>query len=78
MKAMITMRCVLCGKTFRPGNTDGMPNGFGFQMQSGSIYNICAECVACRYEEAIALIQSAEADAALDCTEHNVSGLLDD
>lgn len=75
MKAKITLRCVLCGKVFRPGNTDGFPNGFGFQMQSGNLYNICADCIAYRHEAAIALIQKTE-EAEYD--DHDVSGLLED
>lgn len=75
MKAKITLRCVLCGKVFRPGNTDGFPNGLGFQMESGNLYNICADCIAYRHDAAIALIQKSE-ETAFD--DHEISGLLDD
>jgi hypothetical protein len=75
MKAIITLRCVLCGKAFRPGNTGGLPNLFGFQMESGNLYNICADCIAYRHDAAIALIQKSE-ETAFD--DHEISGLLDD
>lgn len=75
MKAKITLRCDLCGKVFRPGNTDGFPIVLGFQMESGNLYNICADCIAYRQDAAIALIQKSE-ETAFD--DHEISGLLDD
>ena len=60
MKATIRMKCILCGKTIRPGNTGGIPNGLGFQMKSGNLYNVCSECVSYRAEEATDLIEQLE------------------
>ena len=38
--------CNQCGKFFPVGmNEDGFPNGVGFEMQDGSIYNVCSECI---------------------------------
>lgn len=40
------MKCNECGKEFYPGNRiDGLPNGVGFQLEDGTIYNVCCECV---------------------------------
>lgn len=61
MKAKIQLTCALCGKQFRPGNdSDGVPNGLGFRMESGTIYNICGTCVAHRYKEAADKIKEEE------------------
>ena len=41
-----SITCDACGKRFLPGNhPDGLPNGFGFEMEDGSLTNICAECL---------------------------------
>ena len=49
MEIKITKRgiqCNECGKKFFPGNDEeGLPNGVGFQLQDGSIYNICKDCL---------------------------------
>lgn len=37
--------CDECGKKIKPGNTDGMPNGVGFQLENGKIINICQACI---------------------------------
>ena len=60
MKAIIRMKCILCGKTIIPGNTRGIPNGLGFQTKSGNLYNVCSECVMYRAEEAAGLIEKVE------------------
>lgn len=63
MKIPILLTCILCGNTFAPGNDkDGIPNGLGFTMKSGETYHICKKCMMHRYEEAIKLIESKEAD----------------
>lgn len=62
MKSRIKITCILCGKTFEPGNKNGIPNGVGFQMQSGNTYNVCADCISYRHEEAIRLIQGKEGE----------------
>lgn len=44
MKAIT--KCDCCGKTFKDGyRPDGIPNGLGFQLQDGRIFNMCAECL---------------------------------
>ena len=60
MKSHIKITCILCGKTFEPGNTKGLPNGLGFQMQSGETYNACTECISYRNDELIRLIKEKE------------------
>lgn len=58
---MNELTCILCKKTFKPGNDgDGIPNGIGFMMDSGETYNFCKDCVSNRYEEAIKLIEEKE------------------
>lgn len=40
------MKCEICGKEFEPGNRpDGLPNGVGFELVDGTIYNVCADCI---------------------------------
>ena len=40
------IRCDKCGKEFKVGNRpDGLPNGVGFQLEDGSIYTVCADCL---------------------------------
>lgn len=40
------IKCDYCGSTFKQGNRpDGYPNGVGFQLQNGSLINICYHCV---------------------------------
>ena len=63
MKAMICMRCINCGKMIRPGNTNGLPNGLGFQLANGNLYNVCSECISYHYNEAIAVIQRLEKES---------------
>lgn len=37
--------CDECGKEIKPGNTNGMPNGIGFERTGGKIINICQDCL---------------------------------
>ncbi len=38
--------CMVCGKTFLPGNDEhGIPNGIGFMLEDGSLLNMCSECI---------------------------------
>lgn len=38
--------CRECGRVIYPGNdADGTPNGVGFVLDNGEIYNICKECI---------------------------------
>ena len=39
------IRCTKCGKSFTPGNVGGLPNGVGFQLDNGTLINICRECL---------------------------------
>lgn len=39
------IKCDECGKVFQPGNTNGLPNGVGFVLEDGTVYNVCAECL---------------------------------
>jgi len=46
------IKCKKCGKEFEVGNRpDGLPNGVGFEMEDGSIINICTECIIKNGEE---------------------------
>ena len=54
------LKCCFCGKKFTPGNTNGMPNGVGFQMKSEKIYNVCRECITYRHEGAVKFINESE------------------
>lgn len=43
---MKKIKCNECGKYFEAGNhPDGTPNGVGFKLKDGSIYNVCHDCV---------------------------------
>ena len=43
---MKTIKCDECGKEFEVGSRpDGLPNGVGFQLEDGTIWNVCAECI---------------------------------
>lgn len=46
-KIPFRIKCNMCGKLFRSGNDPetGLPNGVGFQLEDGSIYNMCCECI---------------------------------
>ena len=37
--------CDECGKEIKPGNTNGMPNGVGFELEDGKIISICQSCL---------------------------------
>lgn len=52
------IKCDVCGKSFRPGNNPitGNPNGIGFPLKKGGVFNVCEFCVCYRTKEAIALI----------------------
>ena len=40
------IRCNKCGKEFEVGNRpNGLPNGVGFQLEDGSVYAFCADCL---------------------------------
>lgn len=48
------IKCDECGKMFTPGNNEqGLPNGVGFQLQDGSIYNVCCDCICKAGEDAL-------------------------
>lgn len=53
------VKCDVCGKSFRPGNNPitGNPNGLGFPLKKGGVFNVCEFCVCYRTHEAIALIE---------------------
>lgn len=53
------LTCDVCGKTFRPGNNpiNGIPNGLGFPLKEGGIFNVCSFCVSYRHKEAIRMIE---------------------
>ena len=40
------IKCDECGKFFEVGNRpDGIPNGIGFEMEDGTVYNVCSQCI---------------------------------
>lgn len=45
MKANMNLMCSKCGKRFKIGNTNGMPNGCGFMMDDGTLINVCQQCL---------------------------------
>lgn len=45
MDEIICVICDECGKVFHPGNINGLPNGVGFVLEDGTVYNVCAECL---------------------------------
>ena len=42
---MAKITCNECGKEINPGNTNGLPNGVGFELEDGTIYNVCLDCM---------------------------------
>lgn len=42
---LMPIKCDSCGKVFFPGEKDGLPNGVGFQLEDGTTYNVCRECI---------------------------------
>lgn len=44
-KTMDEIICNECGKVFHPGDTNGLPNGVGFMLSDGTVWNVCAECL---------------------------------
>ena len=51
--------CNVCGKEFKPGNNpiSGNPNGIGFPLKKGGVFNICEFCVCYRAKEATKMIE---------------------
>lgn len=41
----VRIGCSICGKEIKKGNSNGVPNGFGFTNKKGELLNICSECV---------------------------------
>lgn len=37
--------CDKCNKAFEAGETNGLPNGVGFELANGKIITLCAECI---------------------------------
>lgn len=60
MKSREIHTCIVCGDTFTIGDKNGIPNGLGFQMGSGLVYDVCSSCVTYRNKEAVEKIQKAE------------------
>lgn len=39
-------KCDMCGKEIIPGNNEnGLPNGVGFELEDGTMLNVCSECI---------------------------------
>ena len=46
-----SIKCADCGKWFKAGKRpDGLPNGVGYRLADGSVYNVCTECIIKRGE----------------------------
>lgn len=45
MKHFETIKCDACGHRFTPGNTNGLPNGVGFQGKDGKVITLCQKCL---------------------------------
>ena len=61
------IKCDKCGKYFEFGNKPcGIPNGIGFQLEDGTVYNMCAECIMSltpeKAEEIAKLIEQKDGD----------------
>ena len=42
----MAIKCSICGEIFFPGNKpNGEPNGVGFELEDGSVLNICIDCL---------------------------------
>ena len=39
------IKCCKCGNHFKIGNTNGLPNGIGFQLDNGKLVNVCQKCI---------------------------------
>jgi len=39
------VECDICGAAFKPGNTDGVPNGIGLVLDTGKTVNVCYKCL---------------------------------
>lgn len=40
------IKCDMCGKEIIPGNDEnGLPNGVGFELEDGTMLNVCSECI---------------------------------
>lgn len=39
------IKCDCCGNKFIAGNTNGLPNGVGFEMEDGTLINVCRLCL---------------------------------
>lgn len=39
------IKCDKCGNMFISGETNGLPNGLGFQLQDGKLINLCQACI---------------------------------
>lgn len=45
MRNRFTPKCTHCGKRYPVGNTHGIPNMVGFELENGRTINICQECL---------------------------------
>lgn len=37
--------CSKCNKIIIAGNTNGLPNGVGFELEDGKVINLCQACI---------------------------------
>lgn len=55
------IKCFNCGAKFQPGNNaQGTPNGIGFKLESGKLYNVCRFCISYKTEEVNKKIEEME------------------
>ena len=45
MNALKKIKCSNCGKTFKPGNTNGLPNGITLVMKNNDKITLCQSCL---------------------------------
>ncbi len=45
MKKVKAISCDKCESIIVSGNTNGLPNGVGFELQDGSVITLCAACL---------------------------------
>lgn len=44
---MMVIKCDVCGNDFTPGNDlySEIPNGVGFMIEGGYVFNVCSPCI---------------------------------
>lgn len=55
------IKCDNCGNFFTIGNhSNGIPNGIGFVLKNGKVFNMCSFCVSYKNAECIKKMEELE------------------